>query len=289
MSGWRDMSNETARKVAQLLSGAPVGRLTPLSKRYAKDEGGRIFMYTEQSRYEAAKKRRAFSRDKRHFAFGHIRHMREITNNLSKKYCGYILLIQPHIAFKSNVLVKEGREDSPLTIDDLARIWNVSKRTARAVISELETRSIIFESSGRFTLNDRYHFRKKAAEDVDALIKTYFTALKSFELTAADLGFVYKLLPYVHYETNTVCADPFASPEDLCFLNEREIAESVGMSEKEVVKILARLRKSNILRGYINVDNRRDTLTILNPYVFYRKKGEPDPMVLALFNQPKRE
>lgn len=248
-----------------------------------------MFIYTEQSRYESAKKRRSYRRDKRNFAFGHMRNIREITAGLSNKYCGYILLIQPYIAFRSNVLVKEGRGDTSLNIDDLARVWNVSKRTARVVLGELELRSIMFETGGRFTINDRYHFRKKAAEDVDALIKTYFTTLKTSELTAADLGFVYKLLPYVHYETNTVCADPFADPEDVRFLNEREIAEAVGMSEKEAVKVLARLRKSNILRGYINANNRRDTLTILNPYVFYRKKGEPDPMVLALFNQPKRE
>lgn len=218
-----------------------------------------------------------------------MQHIREITQGLSNKYCGYVLLLQPYIAFKSNVLVTEGRDDTPLTIEGIARVWGVSKRTARVVLSELESRSIIFETAGTFAVNERYHFRNKAGSEVDALIKTYFTTLKSFDMTAADIGFVYKLLPYVHYETNTVCADPFASPEDVRFLNEREIAETVGIHEKETVSVLKRLRKSNILRGYINADNRRDTLTLLNPYVFYRKKGEPDTMVLALFNQPTRK
>lgn len=283
------MSNEISRKVGQLLSGAPVGSLTPVSAKWARDERGALFKYTQIEQVEAAKRRQWAARDKRHFSFTHMQHIREITQGLSNKYCGYLLLLQPYIAFKSNVLVTEGRDDTPLSVDDLARIWSVSRRTAKTVTGELESRSILFETAGKFSVNERYHFRKGADDgDVEALIKTFSTTLKTVSLTAADLGFVYKLLPYVHYETNTICADPFAEPEDTRFLNEREIAEIIGMDEKEVVRVLARLRKSNILRGYINASNRKDTLTILNPYVFYRKKGDPDSMVLALFNQPTK-
>ncbi|MCU6709337.1 hypothetical protein M6D81_11525 [Paenibacillus sp. J5C_2022] len=259
--------------------------MTPVSAEWARDERGALFKYTQAERVEAAKRRRWVARDKRHFSFSHMQYMREITQGLSNKYCGYLLLLQPYIAFKSNVLVAEGHGTAPLNINDLARVWNVTKRTARTVVGELEARSILFEMDGKFAVNERYHFRDKAGEGVNALIRTYFTTLKQFDMTAADLGFVYKLLPYVHYETNTVCADPFASPEEIRFLNEKEIAGLIGMHEKETIAVLRRLRKSNILRGYINAENRRDTFTILNPHVFYRKKGAPDSLVIALFNR----
>lgn len=239
-------------------------------------------MYTELDRYESGRKRRQMARDKRHFSFGHMKYMREITTGLSNKYCGYLLLIQPYIAFKSNVLVTEGRESKPLSIDDLAKVWSVSKRTARVIVDEFERRSILFEAGGQFTLNDRYHFRKKATGEVDALIKTYFTTLKSFNMTAADLGFVYKLLPYVHYETNVICADPFVNPEEVRFLNETAIAEIVGMSALKAAQTMARLRKSGIIGEWSTTD-RREKLTVLNPYVFYRKTGEPDQTLRTLF------
>jgi len=278
---------EHALRARRVLNGEPIGNITPISKRYGKDDAGRIYQYTQLERIEARRKRKSLARDKRYFSFSHMQNIREITRDLSNKYCGYILLIQPHVAFKTNLLVKEGREGTPLTIDDLARIWSVSKRTARAVVSELEARSILFETGGMFSVNDRYHFRKKAASDVEALIKTYFTTLKSFNMNAADLGFVYKLLPYIHYDTNLVCDDPFAEPQDIRFLSDKEIGQIVGMSETKTKEALARLRKARIIGEWIDADDKRKKFTALNPYVFYRKQGEPDGMLRALFANKK--
>ncbi|WP_127506906.1 hypothetical protein [Paenibacillus humicus] len=281
------MSN-VSRRVKRLTSGAPIGNLTRIGNGYVRDEVGRPFRLIDAEQDAANQKRRARFRDKRGFAFGHMRNMTDITDNLSNKYCGYILLLQPHIAFQTNVLVTEGRESTPLNLADLARIWAVSIRTARVVVSELEARSILFETAGTFTLNERYHFRKKATEDVDALIKTYFTALKSFDMKAADLGFVYKLLPYIHYDTNLVCADPFAAAEDIRFLTDGEMGEIVGLDERQVKAVLTRLRKSRILDEWINAGDKREKFTVINPYVFSRKRGEPDGAIAALFAKWKQ-
>lgn len=214
-----------------------------------------------------------------------MRNIREITRDLSNKYCGYILLLQPYIAFRTNTLVTEGRANTPLKLADLARIWSVSKRTARVIAGELETRSILFETGGNFSLNERYHFRKKAVrDDVSALIRTYFTTLKQFDMTAADLGFVYKLLPYVHYETNVICDDPLTdNPQDVRFLNEKQIAAIVGMAEDQSAKTLARLRKAGIVGEWFAGEDKREKLTVLNPFVFYRNSGEPDATLRTLF------
>jgi hypothetical protein len=274
-----------SRKVQRLVSGAPVGALTPTSGRMAKDEAGRVFRFVSLEQAEASRKAAQRERDKRNFSFGHMRHIHEITRELSNKYCGYILLLQPHIQFKTNKLVIEGRNGFPLKLADLAQVWNVSKRTAKVVVDELQALSIIFDTNGVYAINERYHFRGKASGDVDALIKTYFTTLKTFNMSAADLGFVYKLLSHVHLDTNLICADPFASPEDIRFLTDGEISECVGLTETKTKEALARLRKSRIISEWYNADDRRVKFTALNPYVFYRKQGEPDGMLKALFSK----
>ena len=272
------------RSVAHLLNGAPIGNLTKTSGRTAKDEVGRVYRITSIEEIEKRNKIVQMARDKRHFSFSHMRHIQEITRSLSNKLCGYVLLLQPYIAFKTNTLVREGRAGSPLTIDDLAEIWGVSKRTARSVIDDLEAHSIVFNTGGVLSMNERYHFRKRAGKgEVDALIKTYSTTLKKFRLSAADLGFVYKMLPNVHYETNLICADPFADPEDIRFLSDKELGQLVGMSETKTKEVLGRLRKAGIIGEWIDVDDKRKKFTALNPFVFYRKQGEPDGMLLALF------
>lgn len=279
--------NEQLRTRMRLVKGnAPAGALTPVGRNgYAKDDLGRVYRIQTLEQIEAGKRRKQAEQDQRHFSFSHMENMREITSSLSNKYCGYILLLQPYIEFKTGRLVIPGRDPKPLGLTDIARIWNVSRRTAGVVIDELQTRSIVFETAGVYAINERYHFRNKTGNEVDALIKTFFTTLRRVKLTAADLGFVYKLLPHVHYETNVICSDAFAAnPEDVRFLSEKQIASIVDMSEVKTRDALRRLRKAGVTGEWVRGDgDDRETLTVLNPYVFYRKSGEPDGTLRTLF------
>jgi len=274
---------QLAKRVRDIRREAPVGTLTPVGTNgYARDTYGRIYRIQSMESIEAGRRRAQVSRDKRDFSFTHMHNIREITRELSNKYCGYLLLLQPHIEYKTGRLVEQGRTPRPLTVQDIAKVWKVSKRTAQAAIREFELRSIIFDVDGVFSINERYHFRDKA-NGVDALIKTFFSPLRKFKLSAADFGFVFKLLEHVHYETNMVCADPFVAPEDIRFLPDKEIGDIVGLTESKTKEALTRLRKAKIIGEWINVEDKREKLTVLNPYVFYRKSGEPDATLRAMF------
>lgn len=97
------------------------------------------------------------------------------------------------------------------------------------------------------------------------------------------MGFLYKLLPYVHYETNTICSDPFVEPEEIRFLNIKEIATLQNIDEKSASKTLDKLRKVGVIAVTIRQDDKRDRLFTLNPYLFYRQKGQPDKTLRGLF------
>lgn len=278
------MSNASLKqRMHNVRSGAPVGRLTPIGKNgYARDEYGRTFRIQSLAQIETYRHKRSIKRDKRHFSFTNIRNVGEVTRELSNKYCGYLLLLQPHIEYKTGRIVEQGRNSRALTAQDIASVWGITKRYAVAALREFESRSIVFETDGVYTINERYHFRDKA-DDVDALIKTFFSPLRKFKLSAADFGFAFKLLEHVHYDTNMICADPFANPEDIRFLNDKEIGQVVGITETKAKEALARLRKAWIISEWINANDKREKLTALNPYVFYRKSGEPDATLRAMF------
>lgn len=280
------VTNNIRAKMRSVKSNTPVGNLTVHGGgHYVKDELGRLYTVKSAEQSDVDRRRKYAERDQRHFSFTNMHNMREITDTLSNKYCGYILLLQPYIAFKSGLLVAPGREGRALKSADFAGVWNVSKRTANVILDELEAHSIVFGSNGSYTLNDRYHFRNKTGDEVDALIKTFFTTLRRVRLTAADLGLVYKMLPYVHLETNVICSDPFAdNPGDIRYLNEKQIAGIVGLSVVKTRDALRRLRKTGMTGEWVRGDgDDRETLTVLNPYVFYRKAGEPDKTLQALF------
>jgi DNA-binding transcriptional regulator YhcF (GntR family) len=273
------------RQMAQISSSRPIGEITPIGDNgYGRDEAGRIYSIMPIEQINAIQKAKQIGKDNRKFSFTNMIHLREIVADLSNKYCGYILLLQPHIQFKTNLLVVSDSDTTPLTIDDIAKIIDVQPRTANTVIKKLKAKDIVFETEQGFRINERYHFRKRAGGEVETVIKTFFTALKQLNVSPADLGFVYKLLPNVHYETNIICADPFVeNAADIRFLNEKQIAKLVGMSDSKTKETLARLRKAGVVGEWINGEDKREVLTVLNPYVFYRKKGQPDKTLQALF------
>ena len=279
------MNKQHARSVVKDI---PQGPLTPVegSRSLAVDEHGRAFRYKSVEQEAAIERERYKRLDKRHFSFTHMANIREYTDSLSNKYCGYILLLQPHIQYQTNVLVKGSKDETPLSEKDIASIIGATARTAKTVIKSLKDNDIIFESdNGKYTINDRYHFRSKAKEDVEALIKTYFTTLKKLDLTPADLGFVYKLLPYIHYDSNLVCDNPFMPADEIEYLNAKQIADKLGMSQSKTKEALERLRKAGAIGEFTRRDgDRRERLTVLNPFVFYRKRDKPDATLVAMFS-----
>jgi hypothetical protein len=81
---------------------------------YARDENGRIGKFITVEQLAAIEREQQKQRDKRHFSFAHMRNIREITDNLPNKQCGYILMLQPYLQMKSNTLVDPGRDEAPL-------------------------------------------------------------------------------------------------------------------------------------------------------------------------------
>lgn len=286
------MSN-LRKQVAKLSNSTPIGDITPIGNNgYGRDDAGRIFSYMSVEQKEALRRQRkkaeAVGSDRRHFSFTHMLNIKELTDGLSNKYCGYILKLQPCIQFRTGLLVEGGKEDGkPLTRKAIAKLLKVSPRTVNTVIEELTLYSIIFEeSNGSFSINDSYHFRKKAGANAEVVIKTFFTTLNKLNLKPAELGFLYKLLPYVHYNTNIICADPFQEiPSNVRFLNEKQIGELLGMSESKTKEMLSKLRKAGAIGEFIRHEqDQREKLTVMNPYIFYRKNGKPDNTLAALFS-----
>lgn len=279
--------NELSQRISIIKSSKPVGELHLVGNNgYAKDKLGRIYKVKSIESIEAFKRKMSIEQDKRDFSFTNMHNIKEITNHLTNKYCGYLILLQPNIEYKTGRLAEQKESSRSLTIKDISDIWGTSRRTAQRVMDEFELRSIVFNSDGVFTINSRYHFRDKS-KGVDALIKIFFSPLRTFKLSIADFGFVFKLLAYVHYETNMICEDPFADPENIKFLNDKEIGELVGLAEVKAREVLTRLRRAKIIGEFTNLEDKREKFTVLNPYVFYRKSGQPDSTLRAMFAKYK--
>jgi hypothetical protein len=286
--------DEDKRKLNEISSDKPVGKITPVGLNgYGKDERGNVFKLEST---EALDRRRAAvykKLDKRFFTFANMRTIRELTDNLSNKHCGYVLMLQPYIQFETNVLITPGRTETPLSEKEIGATLGIrDKRTYSKILAELELDDVIeCNLAGNYVINDRYHFRKKVGkESVDMLIKTFHTTVRELKLKPAEMGVLYKLLPYVHYETNLICEDPFElDPANVRFLNANQIAEKGGISRQKVAEVIKALDKAGAIAQVQRKlfkqlgGDKREALVILNPYIFYRKQGKPDALLMQIF------
>jgi hypothetical protein len=100
---------------------------------------------------------------------------------------------------------------------------------------------------------------------------------------AKDLGFVYRLLPYVHYETNTVCHNPYETdPKKIKKMSQQDIAELVGLDVRNVRRKMNRMTLgSEYVFAEITVGKYKHYK--VNPFLFYRKNGKPDATLQSIF------
>lgn len=287
------------QRMKQIVSGAPAGDLTPIGNGYARDNMGRIYRIKSIEAIEESNKYGYMRRDKRHFTFSHMQEMIDATSKLSNKHAGHMLMLLPYIQYRTNILTTAGREGNqqPLNIDDLAKIFGIQRRYVKKIVDELiEVGAIEIVNGELFKVNERYHFRKRAnKEDVNMLVKTFSTTLKKIKATPAELGVLYKLIPYIHYESNLICANPFElDARKVKFLNTSEIAEIVGMSRQKLTETLKKLtaagaivtiqRKSKLVPKLSEVKgDGRETVVLVNHNVITRKTGEHDVIAEQLF------
>jgi hypothetical protein len=212
--------------------------------------------------------------DKRYFSFADIQNVPEVIDKLNTVHLGYLLILQSYIDFDGKITLS--RKQMPKAL-------GTSDSTFQRFLSVIRAHGIITELNGEYYVNKRYHYRGAATSN--GVIKLFTTQLRhvSHELQPSELGFLYKLLPYVHYDTNMICHDPAATEAEIHFLNKTKIAALVGMDRKQTYKTLDKLKQVGVVAETVREGNKRDHRYTLNPYIFFRKSGTPDETLRGLF------
>lgn len=228
-----------------------------------------------------AKHREGRSRD---FTFTDMQNITEVIGKIDEKHCGYLLYLQCFISYADGLLVKPDRDKTPMTKRDIQDTIGL-KKTAFAEFfrSMVDNGILIALDSGHYRVNSAYHFKGSTASAYT--IKTFTAKVRELYTgrNANKLGFIYKLLPYVHFETNTICSNPYekdvAAIEQL---SKQEIAKLTGVSDKTVYTYL---RKMKLGDEFVFAEIRRgnERYYKLNPFIFYRKNGVPDATLREMF------
>lgn len=224
------------------------------------------------------------------FTVSNMRNLHEVYEALTTAQCGYLMLLQCYVNFDGGTLVNGDKH--PMTKSEMKTILQLDKkpRTFYDFYSACVKNGIIIENDHTYAVNQRYHFR--GAFDDQFVVKSYTAKIKRVyrEVKAADIGLIYRMIPFVHMKTNALCSNPFEKdPQKISWFNRKELAEAIGVNPDTLYRRLPNMRFDDeyvVARIKLGKEPERYTF---NPSVFYRQNSAPEDGLIAMFNVNPRK
>lgn len=201
--------------------------------------------------------------------------IRDITNDLTLTEAGALIRLLPFLRFKGDGrLIENGK---PLKQADIQRIIGRSKANTTAILKRLEELGVITkETSGRsnvYAFNGEFHSYGNVQEGVKfTKLYQYHANEITRDLDLNELGLLYKILPYFHYQTYYLCANPDEPEEDAIeHLTREGLAERIGHEPETVSRLVSRLQSKGVILSTKAVNS---VNYLVHPDVMYRQESE---------------
>lgn len=219
------------------------------------------------------------------FTFTGIDEIGAVISALTTTQCGFLSVLQCYVDYGSNTLINSNK--TPMRPADMLRALRLERKrsTFYAFLAACIEHEIITESDKEYAINPRYHFRGPASDN--RVIRSYTTKIKQSYTDAskaADLGLIYRMLPFVNYELNALCSNPLErTPRKVRWLNGRELAGVIGLSETELYRRIKRLTVGEeYVLARITIGKR--SVYMFNPTVFKRNSDPVPAAIQAMFS-----
>lgn len=222
---------------------------------------------------------------KYNFTASNMETLHEVYGVLTTAQCGYLMLLQCYVNYDGGTLVNP--DGSLMNTSQMRKLLQLERKksTFYDFMHACVESDIIRETGRTYSVNPRYHFR--GAFNNQIVVKTYTTKLKEVyrEVQASDIGLIYRMLPYVHYKTNALCANPFEhDPLKIRWFNRKELAEALGVDPATLGRRLSKMTfGGEFVIARIKFNSTVEKYTF-NPSVVYRREGKPDDTLQAMFN-----
>ncbi|CDQ38920.1 hypothetical protein [Virgibacillus salexigens] len=227
----------------------------------------------------------------------------EVLNN---KDLGYYLILQTYIDYK-NMIKSTTDSNLPMTREQMQEVLKISSnKTLVNLVKRFKKQGLLYEEKvglyGKqhkaFFIADKYCFRKGISGDsrkrkTDKAVKVFMSSLQEVyaqgDFKPADIGFIYKVIPFVHYDSNYLVKNPnerdYSKAE---YLTIDDLAQVQGLSRQKTAQKLTNLVYDNkYVFARTKVGNIKELRVKANPFVVYRKAGEPKALGFEFYVNPE--
>ncbi len=199
--------------------------------------------------------------------------VRKLNDILSLNEIGVIMKLIPYMRFdKGGALMAA---DKRMGIEEIAKVIGKARRWTVTLIGSLMQAGVLLTNrEGKrnvYDISPEYHTIGTAIKE-SAFTRIYQTKTRTdiANISIQAAGFLYKMIPYIHYEYLYLCCNPNARTlDELRPLSQNRFAEEVGIDKdtasrcmREVLAAGFAIRSETLGVRYIRV----------NPDIMYRKR-----------------
>lgn len=261
--------------LSKLSSGTPRGQITRMSGNYGLDELGTPFYLQPVKQRETQRRIMKQKREGRKgsFFFSVMDRMSYVSSVLTPAQCGYLLVLTSHVNFEG-LLIRSEKETTPLTQTEMQKALKLppSKRsTFTDFLDACLNHGIIKREGTEYYVESGFHFKGKKGED--PVVRTYITQLREMykEVGAHDVGLLYRLIPFIHVDSNILCANPNEKDaRKVVKFSRKTLSEAIGVNPMTITRATTRMvydGKSVFAKITTATDG---TFYMLNPDIFRR-------------------
>jgi hypothetical protein len=200
-------------------------------------------------------------------------------DSLNTKELGYFLLLQTYVDY-NNMLKITTDARVPMTDKEIGEVLRIKNKKyySKAIEKFIElgllhsVKTTLFNKEyDAFYIDENYCLRGSSKEN--KVVKVFINSLQELysqkDIKPADIGFLYRILPYMHYESNHLVRHPYEMEYSKAeALSLTDIVEITGMDEKNVKEHL-RIKLSGLhVFGSFKVG--KYSVYKVNPSLFYR-------------------
>lgn len=226
---------------------------------------------------ESFKRKMESIKNSKKFVISVNKKVEEVSKLMSLQEAGAMFSIMIHLEFNSEgIIIKEGQ---PITMTDLQKLLGKSKAQVSRLVNSLERLSLIFkEKQGKSTVirvNEEFHFIGKVLKK-EYVTKVYTVKARSIMkgLELQELGLLYKIMPFFHFEHMVLCNNPEErNPSKLEYLSLEELAGRIGVDRTTLTRLVpALVKKKAIMKAMTgNMSH-----IIVNPNLYFKMTSDSE-------------
>lgn len=164
--------------------------------------------------------------------------------NIDRANISRLIYLSTHIDYNNrheNLLIKyrQHKQMEPMTRADLKKILGLSDTTFKSFISDMKKSNLIYEDDKKFYISTDYFSKGECNFNNKEYTRIFVDTTKILYENCTSrqhkqLSYVFQLIPFLHFETNILCANP--KEIDLYKLEKlslKNICEMLGVSTEK--------------------------------------------------------